>query len=219
MSHYVKCKICGERFDRDATSYVQVSKQRYAHAECYLRERAKDTSLPQLEITDPTNFVTCVYCKKTIDKTKDAYKQIGNKKYAHLSCLEIEEKREKTEAEKLDLYIMKLFKWDYVKPRVKKQISQYIDEYNFTYSGIRKALMYFYEIKGKSLDKAQGGIGIVPYIYQDAYNYYYALWEAQQKNKDIVVEQYVPQVKEIFIPIPERKTRTRKLFTFLDEEE
>ena len=146
-------------------------------------------------------------------------KQIGNKKYAHLSCLEIEEKREKTEAEKLDLYIMKLFKWDYVKPRVKKQISQYIDEYNFTYSGIRKALMYFYEIKGKSLDKAQGGIGIVPYIYQDAYNYYYALWEAQQKNKDIVVEQYVPQVKEILIPIPERKTRTRKLFTFLDEEE
>ena len=136
-----------------------------------------------------------------------------------MSCLEIEEKREKTEAEKLDLYIMKLFKWDYVKPRVKKQISQYIDEYNFTYSGIRKALMYFYEIKGKSLDKAQGGIGIVPYIYQDAYNYYYALWEAQQKNKDIVVEQYVPQVKEILIPIPERKTRTRKLFTFLDEEE
>ena len=79
--------------------------------------------------------------------------------------------------------------------------------------------MYFYEIKGKSLDKAQGGIGIVPYIYQDAYNYYYALWEAQQKNKDIVVEQYVPQVKEILIPIPERKTRSRKLFTFLDEEE
>ena len=92
MSHYVKCKICGERFDRDATSYVQVSKQRYAHAECYLRERAKDASLPQLEITDPTNFVTCIYCKKTIDKTKDAYKQIGNKKYAHLSCLELQKR-------------------------------------------------------------------------------------------------------------------------------
>ena len=60
---------------------------------------------------------------------------------------------------------------------------------------------------------------IVPYIYQQAYRYYYSLWEAQQKNENKVVQEYVPVVKEIVIPIPERKIKKRKLFAFLDEEE
>ena len=58
----------------------------------------------------------------------------------------------------------------------------------------------------------------MPYIYQKAYQYYFALWEAQQKNKDTVVEEYIPTVKEIIIPPPQRKIKKRKLFTFLDEE-
>ena len=69
-------------------------------------------------------------------------------------------------------------KIDYVDARIQLQIKQYINDYNFTYSGIRKALIYFYEIKGNSIDKANGGIGIVPYVYKNAYNYYLALWQA-----------------------------------------
>lgn len=60
---------------------------------------------------------------------------------------------------------------------------------------------------------------IVPYVYQKAYNYYYSLWEAQQKNKEKIIEYYVPKVKEIIIPAPERKVKKRKNFSFLDEEE
>ena len=92
------------------------------------------------------------------------------------------------------------------------------DEYNFTYSGIHKSLTYFFEVKGNSIEKANGGIGIVPYVYQQAYRYYYALWEAQQKNKDKVVVEYVPTVKEIVIPVPQRQVKKRKVFSFLDEE-
>ena len=39
-----------------------------------------------------------------------------------------------------------------------------------------------------------------------------------QKNKDKIVSEYIPTVKEIIIPIPQRKIKTRKMFTFLDEE-
>ena len=81
-----------------------------------------------------------------------------------------------------------------------------------------KALVYFYEIKGGDKSKANGGIGIVPYVYQNAYNYFYELWLAQQKNKDVQIELYQPRVKEIVIPRPERKIKKRPLFTFLDEE-
>ena len=75
-----------------------------------------------------------------------------------------------------------------------------------------------WEEKGNSIEKSRGGIGIVPYIYKDAYNYYFALWQAQQKNENKVVQQYVPAVKEIVIPRPQRKVKTRPLFSFLDEE-
>ena len=59
----------------------------------------------------------------------------------------------------------------------------------------------------------------MPYVYQAAYRYYYALWEAQQKNQNVVINDYIPEVKEIIIPIPQRKVKKRKLFSFLDEEE
>ena len=144
---------------------------------------------------------------------------IGNNKYVHKECQALEENREKTDREKLEEYIKELFALSYIDPRVKAQIKKYIEEYNFTYSGMQKALYYFYEIKGGDKSKANGGIGIIPYIYQDAYNYHYNLWLAQQKNKDVEVQLYVPKVKEIVIQRPERKIKKRDLFVFLDEEE
>ena len=120
---------------------------------------------------------------------------------------------------------MKLFDADYVYAKIKKQIKDYVTNHGYTYSGIHKALIYYYEIKGNKFDKgkAQGGIGIVPYVYNDAFNYYYAIWEAQQKQQYIVdassLEEYIPKVVEIHIPAPKRQEKKRKLFTFLDEEE
>ena len=143
------------------------------------------------------------------------------RRYAHQECsLTEEQKKSKEEQDKIDLdnYIMQLFKIDYVDARIRKQIKQYREEYNYTYSGIRKALIYFYEVKGNPIEKANGGIGIVPYVYQNAYNYYLALWQAQQKNQDKVLTNYVPKVKEVVIPRPQRKVKKRELFTFLDEE-
>lgn len=120
--------------------------------------------------------------------------------------------------EALEKYIMKMFNETYVNARVRKQINTYIADYNYTYSGILKALIYFFEIKGNSIDKANGGIGIVPYVYKDAYNYYYNLWLANQKNNDKIIEEYVPIIKEVKIPVPQRKIKKRNLFSFLDKE-
>ena len=167
------------------------------------------------------HIVTCVYCKQRFDRDKFPYVQVSARRYAHQECsLTEEQKISKEEQDKIDLenYILKLFKVDYVDARVRKQIKQYREEFNYTYSGIRKALTYFYEVKGHSIEKANGGIGIVPYVYQHAYNYYLALWQAQQKNQDKVLNDYVPRVKEIVIPRPQRKVKKRELFTFLDEE-
>ena len=92
----------------------------------------------------------------------------------------------------------------YINARVRKQMNDYIREYQYTYSGMLKALVYFYEVKGNNKNKANGGIGIIPFIYKDAYNYYYNLWMIQQSNKDKNVIDYVPKLKEIKIPIPKK---------------
>lgn len=219
MAHFVTCPYCRIRFDRDKEEYALVSAKRYAHAACMLREAEKDPNYVKREIIDPTDNVTCAYCKKPLSKKDNDCIMIGNGKYVHADCQELEQHREKTDREKLEEYIKELFQISYIEPRVKAQIKKYVEEFNYTYSGIQKALYYHYEIKGGDKSKANGGIGIVPFVYQNAYNYFYELWLAQQKNKDIQVELYQPQVKEIVIPRPQRKIKKRPLFTFLDEEE
>ena len=224
MAHNVICTICKTRFDRDKEAYAITGSRRYAHASCALREQALHPENEKPKIVDPNDFVTCIYCKKTFNKLEEPFKVFSNGKYAHQSCFELEQTRELTEQEKLEKYIMTLFGSDYVYAKIKKQIQDYITNHGFTYSGIHKALVYYYEVKGNKFDegKAQGGIGIVPFVYQHAYNYYYAIWEAQQKQNNISdaksVERFVPKTIEVRIPVPQRQVKKRNLFSFLDEE-
>ena len=113
---------------------------------------------------------------------------------------------------------MNLLGEEFISPRVRKQISSYIETYNFTYSGMKKALVYFYEVKGNDKSKANGGIGIIPYVYRDAYNYYYSIWLANQKNEDKIVTNYKPVIREVRIPPPRLKPRKRRLFSFFEED-
>lgn len=225
MAHFVTCYYCQSKFDRDKEAYAQISARRYAHASCALRECEKNPKLPKPVIINPSDFVTCIYCKKTFNKSEEPFKVFSNGKYAHQSCFELEQSRELTDQEKLERYIMKLFNSDYVYAKIKRQIKDYVTNHGYTYSGIQKALIYYYEIKGNKFDegKAQGGIGIVPYVYNDAFNYYYAIWEAQQKQEHISdaasLQEYIPKVIEVHIPTPKRQEMKRKLFSFLDEEE
>ena len=219
MALFVICPYCQGRFDRDKEDYAVVSARRYAHAACMLREAEKDPNYVKKEIIDPLDKVICAFCKKPLSKKDANCVMLNNSKYVHKECQALEESREKTDREKLEDYIKTLFSLTYIEPRVKAQNKKYVEEYNYTYSGMQKALYYFYEIKGGDKSKANGGIGIIPYVYQDAYNYHYNLWLAQQKNKDVEIQLYVPQIKEIGIPRPERKVKKRPLFAFLDEED
>lgn len=216
MAHYVNCTICGERFDRDKEAYVLTGTRRYAQAACYLREKEKNPDYKKYEIIDPTAIVKCKFCKKDFDKTKEPFKLFSNGEYSHESCFQLEEQRPLTDAEQLDRYIMKLFGTDYVKPRIRKQINTFIENYGFSYSGIHKTLIYFYEIKHGDISKANEGIGIVEYVYGDAEKYYYMLWEAEQRNKNKDITQYKPVITEITIKPPKANIKKRKLFSFLD---
>ena len=164
--------------------------------------------------------VKCYYCGKTFNRDKEPFVQVGSRRYAHKLCAEkaethIEEVLD--DKGKLEQYIMQLFGEEYVNPMARKQINEYVDTDNFTYSGILKALTYFYEVKGNSVDKANNRISIVPYIYKDAFNYYKAIFIAKQTNETkINIVNY--KTKEITIKPPEIKIKKR-IFDLSDIEE
>ena len=155
MSHIVSCVYCHTRFDRDKEEYSPIGARRYAHAACMLREAEKDPSYVKKEIIDPTDNVICAYCKKPLSKKDADCVMLDNGKYVHEACKVLEDSREKTEKEKLEEFLKELFQIPYIDARLKAQIKKYIEEYNYTYSGIQKALIYYYDIKGG--DKVCGG--------------------------------------------------------------
>lgn len=167
------------------------------------------------------HLVKCKICGIQFDRDKISCVQIG-KRYAHIECAEKQESektQEQKDLEALESYILQLLKIDFIDARIRRSINDYHTKNNYSYSGILRSLIYHYEVKGNSVSKANGGIGIVPFVYRDAYNYYYNLFLAQQQNTGKNIESYIPDEIEIKIFSPKRKQITRPRFSFLDEED
>ena len=103
-------------------------------------------------------------------------------------------------------------------PRLLQQAETIAKDYKFTYSGMTKALEYFYRVKKNPIDKTKG-VGIIPYVYKQAYDYYYGLWLAAEENKKKNLSEYIPKDIVVEIKSPQRKIEKRQLFSFLDEED
>lgn len=168
------------------------------------------------------HYVVCPVCNRKFDRDKTEFVKEG-RRYLHIECAQTAEERlskEEKDKRALNQYIMQLFGTEYVNPRIQTQIRKYTSENGFTYAGILMALKYFYEVRHGDIEKAHGGIGIVEYIYQDAKNYYFDIWQAQQVNKGKQIDLYIPanNVKEITIKAPVKKPFLKRIFSFLDEE-
>lgn len=161
----------------------------------------------------------CPVCELMFNRDNCEFVHHKNR-YYHKTCYD-SMMAAKTQDEKdlkdLEEYIMKMFKETYVNARVRRQIKQFKEQYNYSYSGMLKSLIYFFEVKGNSIEKANGGIGIIPYVYKDAFNYYYSLHMAQEKNKDKNVNEYVLKGKEVRIKPPQLNPKQKRLFNLEEE--
>lgn len=162
----------------------------------------------------------CYYCKVEFDRDKEPWDQVSNMRYAHKSCAEkfkIKKSKLEQDYDELVSYIEKLFGIGTVNAKISKQIKDYRELYGYTYEGMYATLQYWYEIKKAPLDKANGGIGIVPYIYEQAKEYYTKIDAANSINESI--KNYKSKVIEIFIQPPQPETRQPHLFMLEEEEE
>ncbi len=180
---------------------------------------------------DIAALVKCYYCGKHFDRDKEPYTQVGKRRYAHQSCAlkdydDYDETKTETPAKELtkeekDLlgledYVKKILKEPYVNAKVKKQIKEFKKEYGYSYSGMHKSLVWFYEIKGHSTANAAGGIGILPFIYKDAQEFFYNYYVAKLKNSEKSQADFHPSTKEITIDAPRRIQKKKKIFDMGD---
>ena len=227
MAHMVKCYFCGERFDRDKIPYAQMRfAKRYAHQNCYQKaleeKKIKDLEPPLL--INPSSQRICTYCGKPINLDDEPWEPVSGSLVAHKACADAYKLMPISEQDELYEYIEKIFNIDACSPAMRRLLTLYHEKDGYTYSGMKKALQYIFEVKhlidpyDTSVYTLEQKLGMIHYYYKQAYNYYLSIWEANQINKEKDMNEYKPKVIEVHITPPERKVEKRQLFTFLDEE-
>ena len=163
--------------------------------------------------------VKCAVCGKIFDLNKEQGVKFNARRYAHQTCYPEGElvplPQVDNDLQKLNDYIAKIYGDKANYPLIKKQIKKF-QEQGYSLSGILKSLVYFYEVKGNSIEKSNGGIGICEYVYQDAYNYYLALFMAQQANEQVAPLEH--KIREVTIK-PPKAIKKKRLFKFLEEDD
>lgn len=147
--------------------------------------------------------VKCPKCGKSNNK-EDTVKY--NNRYYCEGCIEdVEEYKELIET------ICQIYELEAPTMQIVKQIKDYKDKYNFTNSGILFTLKYYYQIlENKVLESS--GIGIVPYFYDKAKDYYNKKFELEEharifKNDEKIIyrkpeekqQKYIKKDLDIYI--------------------
>ena len=166
-------------------------------------------------------IVICPYCKLKFDADKEPYVKPNSQRYAHKACYETflqQQIKVESDRDKVIEYIKKLFNTTVINPRVWKQLKQYTEEFGYSYTDILNALIYAFEVKHNDIEKARGGIGLVPYVIQDSRKYFQDIELSNSRNEKALAQNNTHyQIVEVYIPVPVRKPARKRKFKFLDE--
>lgn len=141
--------------------------------------------------------VKCPVCSKLNDKEYTIEK--GRKYY----CPECLRKQQKQADNYKDLigYICYLYDISAPTGRMVQQIKSYSEEYGYTYYGMKKCLEYFYELEEREApDVNEVGLGIIPYVYDEAKRFYGTIKANNKDMKQLKAEDVVKDKKVIYSP-------------------
>lgn len=138
----------------------------------------------------------CQVCKTEFEK--DELLVFDGKNYCS-TCYEIEKSRKE-----LYDYICYIFNLKAPGPRNYNMIKSFKEHHpEYTYKGIQQALYYFFEVEHNSVSKANESIGIVPYVYERAQDYFRKQNNLQEKIATKVTENI--KKKKVFKVISAKK--------------
>lgn len=139
--------------------------------------------------------VKCPYCEQKLDKDEAI---THKKRYYHEECL-ITWEKEKQHRKDLIEYICELYNIEVPTGIILKQIKDFQENYKYKLTGIELALKYFHETLRKPVRDGDG-IGIVPFIYEDAKKHY--LMKLKVENSLENMDNDAVEVKTITISSP-----------------
>lgn len=161
----------------------------------------------------------CPGCKKAVEKIQENKVEGKNNhvRYWHPECLEKarKEKEKKTAEEMGRKAIFNYLTAIGMPPNYAfwgRQRNDYINKYGYTDSGILMALKYWFGEKNNSIERANGGMGIVPYIYDEAQRYYRNIILKKKK----LLEQATKQQEEEKKVVTVTKIKEEKRKNFID---
>ena len=143
--------------------------------------------------------VKCPTCGKKNFKSDVLNYKIKTRFYCRGCYKEAKEKADiqKTDTElynELQDYITELYGIKKLTGQMFMQIKDYRKKFDYSYSGIRLTLQYFYEDMENPVD-ITNGLGITPYIYNKAEAYYTDLWKAMDYNEEVELIDTIRKVK------------------------
>lgn len=144
--------------------------------------------------------VKCPYCEDYLEKEDSiTYK----KKYYHPNCLKKKEREVEDRKELIEI-ICEIYKIDVPTGMMFKQIKNFQEDYKYKLKGIELSLRYFYGTLGNKPKEGEG-IGIVPYIYDEAKQHY--IRKKAIKDSANNLENYETEIREVTIKTFERKNK------------
>lgn len=160
MARLKTCPYCGESIQKDSPNVPY--KGRSYHKKCFEK------------------YTKEIKTKKDKELSKKATKQKKVKPKIELkNGLSEEEYKEK---KKYFEYLRQLTGND-LSAKIYALTDDYIKKYNFTYPQMYKTLYYLKEIKEKEL--VGDIVGIIPYYYTEAENYFKEINKVEEQNKEI----------------------------------
>ena len=149
-------------------------------------------------------LVKCAYCGDPVDK--DLAEKYKNKNFHPLCC------EKQKDRDDLLAYICQLFGLKAPGPIIYRQLKLFLDKYSYyTYKGIKNSLIYFYEVQKKSTEKSNNAIGIVPYVYDQAQEYFEKI-EKQQERVASAIGNSLEDTEVKTIVIRKNKKKKKELY-------
>lgn len=206
---FITCAYCRGQIDLDKEEIVEVPTGK-AHKTCYDKRqqavqsvKAEKTSQGERK-SRKKDLKICYYCGKSFDITKEEFRMAVTNRYAHVECYNKNHSSD-------DEFISKIYKFlkeevliTYDFAQCERQRKNFITKFGYTNEGILNALKYFYKVKKQSPEKSGNRIGIVPYVYNEAKEYYSTLEKKQKQLTKVVDVQQKKKNKVINISMPER---------------
>lgn len=117
-------------------------------------------------------FYKCKVCGGKIEKDlADLIATKINNRYVHIECLEKKEEISKQQIKDMHDFCKKYI-INYDEKRAESKLREYVFSKNYSYEDVIATLKYWFAIRHEDGTKANGGIGIVEYVIDDAKKYF-----------------------------------------------